>query len=259
MYFKEIARSTISTYLNMLKKEFILYKERDGRIVYYIFYEDPPIGITPFWFTRIFCIVPAYFDRAKYFANLYMDSKEYVQHHINEYNSRNKDILIRNFKFITGLIILNILKNRSSKCILCQFSKREIYNKLEEIINIAVKDRSDVLPEELNEDLVDKFAEIMKNIGKAYNNMGINIISMDEPILGLLVGRKILFHSEEFMIETINKTISEIKDLSSVHVCGQLNPKLRDILLATEVNILDHEFQTNEYNYDIYKKNFIKN
>jgi len=172
MYFKEIARSTISTYLNMLKKEFILYKERDGRIVYYIFYEDPPIGITPFWFTRIFCIVPAYFDRAKYFANLYMDSKEYVQHHINEYNSRNKDILIRNFKFITGLIILNILKNRSSKCILCQFSKREIYNKLEEIINIAVKDRSDVLPEELNEDLVDKFAEI-----PMFN--GINIKSDD--------------------------------------------------------------------------------
>ncbi|MFX1388149.1 MAG: hypothetical protein ACFE9M_13105, partial [Promethearchaeota archaeon] len=33
-YFKEIARSTISTYLNMLKKESTLYKERDGRIVY---------------------------------------------------------------------------------------------------------------------------------------------------------------------------------------------------------------------------------
>ncbi|MHA2276781.1 MAG: hypothetical protein ACXAC2_13495, partial [Candidatus Kariarchaeaceae archaeon] len=61
-YFKEIARSTISTYLNMLKKESTLYKERDGRIVYYIFYEDPPVGIEPFWFTRIFCIVPAYFE-----------------------------------------------------------------------------------------------------------------------------------------------------------------------------------------------------
>ncbi|MHA1292892.1 MAG: BlaI/MecI/CopY family transcriptional regulator [Promethearchaeota archaeon] len=36
-YFKDIARSTISTYLNMLKKESTLYKERDGRIVYYIF------------------------------------------------------------------------------------------------------------------------------------------------------------------------------------------------------------------------------
>ena len=171
-YFKEIARSTISTYLNMLKKESTLYKERNGRVVYYIFYEDPPKGIKPFWFTRIFCIVPAYFDRAIFFVRLYLESKIYVKQYINDYNSKDEEILIRNFKFITGLIILNILKNRSSKCILCQFSKREIYNKLEEIINIAVKDRSDVLPEELIEDLIEKYAEI-----PSFN--GTNITSED--------------------------------------------------------------------------------
>lgn len=159
-YFKEIARSTISTYLNMLKKESTLYKERDGRIVYYIFYEDPPIGIEPFWFTRIFCIVPAYFDRANKFSNLYTNAEKFVHQYINDYSSGDKDILIRNFKFITGLIILNIFKNRSSKCILCQFSKRLIYNKLEEIIGVAIKDRSDVLPEELLENLIKKFSEI---------------------------------------------------------------------------------------------------
>jgi hypothetical protein len=159
-YFKEIARSTISTYLNMLKKESTLYKERDGRIVYYIFYEDPPIEINPFWFTRIFCIVPAYFDRAIYFSKLYINAEKYLQNHINDYKGEDKDILLRNFKFITGLIILNIFKNRSSKCVHCQFSKREVYNKLEELIGIAIKDRSDVLPEELIENLINKFAEI---------------------------------------------------------------------------------------------------
>ncbi|MFX0106085.1 MAG: hypothetical protein ACFE75_11425 [Candidatus Hodarchaeota archaeon] len=159
-YFKEIARSTISTYLNMLKKESTLYKERDGRVVYYIFYEDPPAGVKPFWFTRIFCIVPAYFDRAINFSNLYVRAEEIVKQYIEDYNSENKDILIRNFKFITGLIILNIFKNRSSKCVLCQFSKREIYNKLEELIVLAIKDRSDVLPEDLLEDLIEKYSEI---------------------------------------------------------------------------------------------------
>ncbi|MFX0001470.1 MAG: hypothetical protein ACFE9Q_10415 [Candidatus Hodarchaeota archaeon] len=159
-YFKDIARSTISTYLNMLKKESILYKERDGRIVYYIFYEEPPVGIKPFWFTRIFCIVPAYFDRAINFSNLYNNSKNYVQQYIREFGSEEKDILLRNFKFITGLIILNIFKNRVSKCVLCQFSKREIYNKLKEIISVAIKDRSDVLPEELLEDLIEKYSEL---------------------------------------------------------------------------------------------------
>ena len=159
-YFKEIARSTISTYLNMLKKESTLYKERDGRVVYYIFYEDPPIGINPFWFTRIFCIVPAYFDRAIIFSNLYKNAKKYVQHYNSIYGDGDKQLIFRNFKFISGLIVLNIFKNRSSKCVLCQFSKREVYNKLEELIGVAVKDRSDVLPEELLEDVIEKFSEI---------------------------------------------------------------------------------------------------
>jgi len=159
-YFKEIARSTISTYLNMLKKESTLYKERDGRVVYYTFYEKPPKGIKPFWFTRIFCIVPAYFDRAMIFSKLYINAKKYVRQFISIYGSEDEKILIRNFKFITGLIILNIFKNRSSKCVLCQFSKREIYKKLEELINVAVKDRLDVLPEDLLENVIEKFSEI---------------------------------------------------------------------------------------------------
>ncbi len=159
-YFKEIARSTISTYLNMLKKESTLYKERDGRIVYYIFYEDPPRGINPFWFTRIFCIVPAYFERALYYAELYLTAEKYVDQYITKFHSGVKNILITNFKFLIGIIILNIFENRSSKCVLCQFSKREMYGKLEEMIKIAVKDRSDVLSEDLQEILVVKYAEI---------------------------------------------------------------------------------------------------
>jgi DNA-binding transcriptional ArsR family regulator len=159
-YFKEIARSTTSTYLNMLKKEFILHTEREGRIVYYSFKEDPPKGLKSFWFTRIFCIVPVYFDRAMKFSNLYINAENHVQEYVNEYNQGNKEILVRNFKFITGLIMLNIFKNRCSKCVGCQFSKREIYKKLEETIHIAIKDRSDVLPAELLIDLIEKFSEV---------------------------------------------------------------------------------------------------
>ncbi|TFG28609.1 MAG: hypothetical protein EU532_04965 [Promethearchaeota archaeon] len=106
--------------------------------------------------------------------------------------------------------------------------------------------------------IVDKFAEIMKKIGKAYNDMGINIISMDEPILGLLVGRKIFFHSEDFIIETLNKALSEIKGLSSVHVCGRISPNLRDLLLKTDLKILDHEFRTSEVNFNIFEKKHLE-
>ncbi|MFX1376142.1 MAG: hypothetical protein ACFFA0_10040 [Promethearchaeota archaeon] len=159
-YFKEIARSTISTYLNMLKKESTLYKERDGRVVYYIFYEDPPKGINPFWFTRIFCTVPAYFERALYFAELYFMAEKFVNQYIDKVHSGDKKILVKNFKFLIGIILLNIFKNRSSKCVLCQFSKREMYSKLEEMMAVAIKDRSDVLPEEMLEILVNRYSEI---------------------------------------------------------------------------------------------------
>ena len=106
--------------------------------------------------------------------------------------------------------------------------------------------------------IVEKFAEIMKQIGKAYNAMGIDIISMDEPILGFLVGRKVLFHSDDFIIRILNKSISEIKSLSSIHVCGRISPHLRDLLLQTDVNILDHEFTTNKENFEIYNKTHLR-
>ncbi|MHA2007018.1 MAG: hypothetical protein ACXABO_05475 [Promethearchaeota archaeon] len=106
--------------------------------------------------------------------------------------------------------------------------------------------------------IVEKFAEIMKQIGKAYNAMGIDIISMDEPILGFLVGRKVLFHSDDFIIRILNKSISEIKSLSSIHVCGRISPYLRDLLLQTDVNILDHEFTTNKENFEIYNKTHLR-
>jgi glutaredoxin-related protein len=144
----------------VLKKESTLYKEKDGRIVYYIFYEDPPKGIKPFWFTRIFCIVPAYFERALYFARLYFSAEKYVDQYTAKFQSGDRKTLIKNFKFLIGIIILNIFKNRTSKCVLCQFSKREMYGKLEEMMKIAIKDRSDVLPEEMLDILVEKYSEI---------------------------------------------------------------------------------------------------
>jgi len=106
--------------------------------------------------------------------------------------------------------------------------------------------------------IIDKFAEIMKEIGRAYNDMGINIISMDEPILGLLVGRKIFFHTEDFIIETLNKALSGIKGMPSIHVCGRISPHLRDILLQTDVKIMDHEFRTSEVNFKVFEKKHLE-
>ncbi|MFX1447983.1 MAG: winged helix-turn-helix domain-containing protein, partial [Promethearchaeota archaeon] len=156
-FYKEIARSTVSTYLNILKKEGTLSKERDGRLVYYIFSEDPPNDISPFWFTRLFCVDPAYFYRAIYFSSLYSIADIIIKKHMKK---GNFDEIVDCFRYFTGIIILCVLKNRSSKCVLCQFGKQERYSDLLEAINSAIKDRTDVLPSELQDILIKKYAEI---------------------------------------------------------------------------------------------------
>ena len=159
-YFKGIARSTLSTYLNELVKESTLYKERDGRNVYFAFHEEPPITITPFWFTRVLCIVPAYFDRATFFANLYFNVENYIQRYPRQHEGEDKEKLARNFKYIIGLIILHIFRNRTLNCVFCQFSKRKMYQELEETISAAIEDRSDVLPDDLINNLIEKCSEL---------------------------------------------------------------------------------------------------
>jgi hypothetical protein len=155
--FKNIARSTVSTYLNILKKETTLYKERDGRLVNYILHEDPPHEISPFWFTRLFCVDPAYFYRAIYFSSLYSIAEIIVKKYMK------KGILnevVKSFRYLIGIIILYILKNRSSKCVLCQFGKQERYIGLNASLNSALKERTDVLPSELQEILKSNYSEI---------------------------------------------------------------------------------------------------
>jgi methionine synthase II (cobalamin-independent) len=109
----------------------------------------------------------------------------------------------------------------------------------------------------MNPDLVTKIADMMAGIAKAYNAMGADIISMDEPTLALIVGqRKIFFYKEDELISILNRAIAPIERYSSVHVCGPVAPKLKDILLKSNVRILDHEF-ANGSNAGIFtKENF---
>ncbi|MFW9829117.1 MAG: hypothetical protein ACFFEY_16185 [Candidatus Thorarchaeota archaeon] len=212
-YFKEIARSTTSTYLNMLKKESMLYTERDGRLVNYLFYEDPPRTLTPFWFTRIFCIVPAYFHRALKFCNLYVNAEKYVLQYIDENGEKDYDMLLRNFKFITGIIILKILKNRGSKCINCQFSKREIYKKIEEMINVAINDRSDVLSNEISIDLIEKYSEIL-----IFNKIKLEEKESIEKIIKEILSSADMFSKDldfQIMVSTRRKE-SRLKYINSI-------------------------------------------
>lgn len=110
----------------------------------------------------------------------------------------------------------------------------------------------------MNGNLVAQLAKLMAKIANAYNDMGADIISMDEPTLGLIVGRRrAFFHKDDEIIATLNEAIRPITGASSVHVCGNVSPKLREILLSTNVTILDHEF-ANGNNEGLFNRNMFE-
>lgn len=216
-YFKEIARSTISTYLNMLKKESTLCKERDGRLVYYKFYEDPPININPFWFTRLFCVDPVYFFRAIYFSSIYSIAEKVVQEYMS--NGNFKEVLV-NLKYLIGLIVLFILKNKVNKCVLCQFGKHEKYDDLNETLAIALKERTDVLPDELLIILKEKYSEI-----PLFGGINFSVDDQEVNMITQLVNFANRYKKDlEFQYMVLNRRI-EAKSLERTRIENELDSK----------------------------------
>jgi DNA-binding transcriptional ArsR family regulator len=146
--FKKIARSTVSTYLNQLEKENVLYKKRDGRNVQYLFQIPPASNMQPFWFVRNFCLLPSYFSRAALLAQLYLHPPK--EH--DKYEAERK--------FLIGLSILTVLKNRTEKCYLCQFGLKQFYQSTTEQFESFIKERIDVLPEELRNFILFELGEL---------------------------------------------------------------------------------------------------
>jgi len=217
-YFKEIARSTISTYLNMLKKESTLCKERDGRLVYYKFHEEPPVNINPFWFTRLFCVDPIYFFRAIYFSSIYLIAEKVVQEYMN--NGNFEEIVV-NFRYLIGIIVLYVLKNKVNKCVLCQFGKHEKYDFLNDALTMALKERTDVLSDELLVFLKEKYSEIslFRGIDFAVDEEEINMIKQ-------LVNFANRYKKDlEFQFMVLKRRI-ETRTVEKTHVeTSELDPK----------------------------------
>jgi len=222
-YFKEIARSTISTYLNMLKSENTLYKERDGRVVFYLLSENPPDDISSFWFTRLFCIDPVYFERAIYFASLYSIADKIVfEYKINE----EKEKIIFNFKYLVGIITLYILKNRAMKCLTCQFGKQDRYKDLIEALDLAIKDRADVLSDDLLKELSESFSEI-----PTFGGINIKEEENEEKMINTLLEFSSKFKKDiEFQTMVLGRR-TDIKRLQEVDMKNEvLNSKEEKVL-----------------------------
>ncbi|MBD3353851.1 MAG: hypothetical protein GF364_20380 [Candidatus Lokiarchaeota archaeon] len=202
IFFKKIARSTVSTYLNQLEKEGVLYKKRDGRTVKYLFNIPPPPDIPGFWIVRNFCLLPPYLSRASLLSQLYFNPPKKVEKYEEER------------KFFLGLTILTILKNRLDKCRLCQFGNRSFYQESTELMSSYIKERIDVLPEELRNFILFELGEL-----PLFNGIKVEPDKLNE------INEKIIDYVERFHSD-IEFQISVSKHRQKVHL-NQMDSKTK--------------------------------
>jgi methionine synthase II (cobalamin-independent) len=80
------------------------------------------------------------------------------------------------------------------------------------------------------------------------------MVSIDEPVLGVIVGAKTTFgYNDEDIIEAYNVLRNACGDrVVGTHICGRISPKLADILLQTDLDFISHEFYDTPKNTAVY-------
>jgi methionine synthase II (cobalamin-independent) len=101
--------------------------------------------------------------------------------------------------------------------------------------------------------IVKQLADILSDSCRAFTENS-HVISIDEPILSVVIGRRILFeYGEEDIIEIYNKLKTSCGNrLVGTHICGTITPLLAKILLQTELDFLNHEFHDTPKNFELY-------
>ena len=101
--------------------------------------------------------------------------------------------------------------------------------------------------------LVEEFASIIEKCCKEAS-LHAEIVSIDEPILSVIVGSRIIFrYGDDEIIKILNRLKEACMDrLVGTHICGRISPKLADLLLRTDLDFLSHEFYDTPRNIDVY-------
>ncbi len=107
--------------------------------------------------------------------------------------------------------------------------------------------------------LIDYLAQIISESCSVASKEA-SMISIDEPILSVIVGKKIPFKYEEGdIIRILNALREKCGEVPvGIHVCGKISPKLADLLLKTSMDFLSHEFHDTPENLDVFNPKYLK-
>ena len=104
--------------------------------------------------------------------------------------------------------------------------------------------------------IVERLGNILRKSCSRLSDLGFNIISIDEPFLSVILGANRLLYSydQKFVVKVLNTLIGEVSSFSAIHVCGRVTPLVKSVLLASNVDIIDHEFAQSPKNHEAYSR-----
>jgi methionine synthase II (cobalamin-independent) len=103
--------------------------------------------------------------------------------------------------------------------------------------------------------VVKVLAQVLSRSCRRLSELGFDLINIDEPFFSIMLGRKVLFnYNGTFVIETLDTILAEVSSLSAIHVCGAVTPLVKEVLLKTKVDVIDHEFAGSPANLHAYTK-----
>lgn len=102
---------------------------------------------------------------------------------------------------------------------------------------------------------VNEYVDILSETCKVYGKEA-KMIFIDEPVLSLIVGKRILLgYTENDIVNIYNKMRSACGNVFvGTHVCGRISPLLANTLLKTDLDILSHEFYGTPENFTVYSR-----
>jgi len=109
--------------------------------------------------------------------------------------------------------------------------------------------------------LMQALTHYVAGFAKYLESLGYNIVFVDEPVLGVLVGarRILLGYTVEDLREIYAELFKGLKSERGVHVCGRISSNLFSILASTdEIQILNFEFHDTPENINVVDKSLLE-
>lgn len=103
--------------------------------------------------------------------------------------------------------------------------------------------------------VVECLAQYVSNIVRIAVQLGFNVIAIDEPMLGNIVGRRVMLYgySDEDVLEAYSRELKPARGLlRGTHVCGRISEKLAYLLAESEeLEFLNHELHDTPQNLEL--------